>query len=247
MNQNTVINTFNESSLHQTLKNMYAIQNDGKTEVKGENFIYDVVSKDGTIIEIQTKNLSKLSAKLSSLLADEKKIKLVHPVVITKRIITTDSNNTILSNRKSPKKGSIYDLFKELTGIYSILLNKNFELEVLEISLIEKRLKTETKIQSKNNNRRFKKDWIKTNKKLDEILEIKSFKSKEDYLNLLPTSLPEKFSSKELKEALKEEYNLSKNAYNQANLILWTFSRMGLIIYMGKENRLNYYKINKDN
>lgn len=245
MNENTVINTFNESSLHQTLKNMYAIQNDGKTEIKDEKYIYDVITSDGTIIEIQTKNLTKLMPKLSKLLNEGKKIKLVHPVIITKRIVTIDKNNQIISNRKSPKKGSIYDIFKELTGIYPILLNKNFELEVLEISMTEKRLKTEEKVQSKNNNRRFKKDWIKINKKLDEITSVKTFNSREKYLQLLPYGLPEEFSSKELKELLKKEFNLDKSAYNQANLILWVYSRMELISFTKKNKRLNYYKITR--
>lgn len=243
MNQNIVINTFNESSLHQTLKNMYAIQTEGQTEVQAENYIYDVIAADGTIIEIQTKNLSSLLPKISATLEEGKKVVIVHPVIVVKRIHTIDKDGKILSNRRSPKKGSIYDIFRELTGIYPILLNKNFKLEILEITMTETRLKTDSNVQSKNNRRRFKKDWIKINKKLDEIICIRNFTSKEDYLALLPETLPEEFTSKDLTAELKKKFNAS--IYNQSHLMLWVLQRMDLIKITKTEKRLRYFKISK--
>ena len=58
------INTYNESSLHNTLKIFYAEKFGGKTEVEAEGHIYDILCDDGQVIEIQTKNLSKLAGKI---------------------------------------------------------------------------------------------------------------------------------------------------------------------------------------
>lgn len=243
MNQNIVINTYNESSLHKTLKNLYAIQNNGKTEIQFDGYIYDVITEDGSIIEIQTKNLSKLMAKLSDSLNKGYKIKLVHPVIITKRILTYDSNENLISDRKSPKKGSIYDIFKELTGIYPILLHKNFTLEILEITMIEKRLKLEQKDLLPSKKSRFKRDWKKIDKSLDQIVKITEFKTKQDYIDLLPDTLPDEFSSKNLTECLKKTEGLPRTAYNQAHLLIWVLSRMELIEQTKVEKRLRFFKI----
>ena len=52
--------TINESNLHHSLKVLYSEIYQGETEVEQDGYIYDIVSKNGNIIEIQTKNLSKL-------------------------------------------------------------------------------------------------------------------------------------------------------------------------------------------
>ena len=58
------INTYNESSLHKTLKTLYASENGFQTEVKKDGYIYDILDAEGNAIEIQTKNLSKLLPKI---------------------------------------------------------------------------------------------------------------------------------------------------------------------------------------
>ena len=54
-----MINTYNESALHENLKFIYANLVNGTTEVKLKNFICDIVA-DKHIYEIQTSNLSSL-------------------------------------------------------------------------------------------------------------------------------------------------------------------------------------------
>ncbi len=145
-----MINIYNESSLHNSLKVYYSAKYDGKCEVKDDGYIYDIVNRDGIIIEIQTKNLSSLYDKLKDTLEKNKKIILVHPIVIRKRINLYDKNGKKISSRLSPKIGSLYDVFNELTKIYPLLLHKNFTLELVEIKMIEERIKADEKIQSKN-------------------------------------------------------------------------------------------------
>lgn len=57
------INTFNESSMHKTLKKMYSLEEGSNTEVNLNGYIYDIVTKNNSVIEIQTRNLSKLLPK----------------------------------------------------------------------------------------------------------------------------------------------------------------------------------------
>lgn len=233
----------NESSLHNTLKIYYSAQTNGQTEVEMYGHIYDVFTDNGQVIEIQTKNLSKLSKKIKDTLDKGLKITLVYPIPITTRIILTDEQGKLISNRKSPNKGSVYDLFKETTGLYDILLNKNFTLEVVFITMIEHRVRTEEPVQAKNNRRRYRKNWIKSNKRLEEIIDIRRFKTKHDYLSLLPPALPLEFCAKDIKEKLKTEKLSPAKIYNNSNLIIWLLNKMELLEYIETRNRSRYYKV----
>lgn len=233
----------NESSLHNTLKIYYSAQTNGQTEVEMYGHIYDVFTDNGQVIEIQTKNLSKLSKKIKDTLDKGLKITLVYPIPITTRIILTDEQGKLISNRKSPNKGSVYDLFKETTGLYDILLNKNFTLEVVFITMIEHRVRTEEPVQAKNNRRRYRKNWIKSNKRLEEIIDIRRFKTKQDYLSLLPPALPLEFCAKDIKEKLKTEKLSPAKIYNNSNLIIWLLNKMELLEYTETRNRSRYYKV----
>lgn len=233
--------TLNESDLHKTIKIIYAEEYNGTTEVELHNHIFDVFTDDKTVIEIQTKNLSKLFKKISDCLEKGLKVILVHPL-IEKKTIETYKDGILISKRKSPKKGNIYSLFKEITGIYPILLHPNFKMEVLLVDTIEQREKLNENVQSKNNRRRFKKDWIKINKKLETINEKIVFNSADDYLNLLPQNLPDSFSAKELKQCLTNNNHIPSSAAQYAHLIIWVLFRMNLIEFVYKEKRSNYYK-----
>ena len=238
-----MINTYNESSLHKTLKELYALKENAQTEVLKNNHIYDVLKSDGTIIEIQTKNLGKLYAKTKDSLNLGLKCTIVHPIATETIIITKDKDGNTLSKRKSPKKNSIYSIFRELTSIYPLLLENNFKLEVLETIITEERIKTETPVQSKNKQRRFKKNWNKADKKLNEILNTRIFKTKNDYLELLPEGLPEEFTTKEIQILLKQNKSLPKSAANYTSLMVWVFNKIGLIEQTGTKNRFKTYRI----
>lgn len=239
----TTINTYNESSLHNTLKTLYSVTKNGKTEVNLHGYIYDIVTDDDGIFEIQTKNLSKLLPKIMTTLENGSKITVVYPIIAEKKVVLYDDDGNILSKRKSPKKQTIYAIFDELTGIYPVLLNKNFTLEVLHIKMIEERKRTSEPVQSSNKKRRFKHDWVKTNKRLEEIIATTPFKNLEDYLKLLPTGLPECFCAKDVYNAFSASKEYPAEAAKKAHLILWVLSRMELIEFTEIKNRSKYYKI----
>lgn len=240
--------TMNESHLHKTLKLLYSQQINGQTEVEKNGYIYDIFSESEGIIEIQTKNLAKLLPKIMDALERGIKITLVHPVPVERKILLNDSQGNKISCRKSPKKENIYTIFRELTGIYPVLLNPNFTLEIPEVKITEERLRTDEPVQSKNGRRRFKRNWLKKGKKLDEILETKQFRTADDYLALLPPELPQEFSAKNIAEELKKQKLVQPGAaLSNAHLMLWVFNKMELIECVGTNNRSKIYKIINNN
>ncbi len=219
--------TLNESKLHHSLKVLYQELYEGDTEVEQDGHVYDIVTKNGNIIEIQTKNLSKLLPKILDTIEKGHNVKLVHPLPLSTSIELKNEEGNIISKRKSPKKGSIYDIFRELTSIYPLMTNPHFSLEVVEIEMTEERVRTSEPVQSKNGRRRFRRNWLKTGKRLDSIINTRRFSNADDYLKLLPP-LPQPFCAKDLKTALDKMQNIPKRSIN-AHLILWVLSHAGLI------------------
>ena len=226
------INTYNESSLHKTLKTLYASENGFQTEVKKDGYIYDILDADGNAIEIK-KTIKR-----------GKKITVVHPLAVQKTIMLMDKEGKIISKRKSPKKESIYSLFRELTGLHPVLLDEHFSLEVLLVTITEKRMRTDTDVQSKNGRRRFKKNWLKTDNELQEIIKTVSFSNARDYLKLIPKSILPNFTAKSLAEELRRQKDQPSSASTYAHLVIWVLARMKLIEHTGFQKKSRLYKIN---
>lgn len=247
----TVINTYNETSLHKTLKQIYALEFNGQTEQKIGPYICDIVTKDSKIIEIQTSNISALKNKIDFLLKQNKKITVVHPVAEQKIIKTYDCDSSTFTERKSPKKQSIYSVLRSLTGIYKFLTEENFTLEIIFTKQTEYRQKTIEKVQSKNKTRHHLRPWIITDKKLDSINSKIRLKTKQDYKNLLPDTLSKQFTPPQLYKVLFELKNLEhftdsqkKSAAQNYNLLIWLLEKMKIIQKTGlKQGRSWVYQI----
>ena len=110
-----MINTLNESGLHKALKRFYAVQFSAKEEVQAGPWICDLIQEDGSVIEIQNKNVSALREKILGLLAQGRHVTVVHPIVVQKTIETRSQEGNVVSQRKSPKKESIYSALREFT------------------------------------------------------------------------------------------------------------------------------------
>jgi len=241
-----MINTLNESSLHRTLKQLYSLEDDFTTEEKVGQWICDITNANrNQIIEIQTSNVSKLKSKIVGLLSLEKKVKIVHPVIIEKTIETYDLDGKLLYRRKSPKKENIYSIFKQITGLTELLLHESFTLEIIEISEIETRIKLSQPTQVKNKARHHLKNWVKTDKKLKQIYKTHIFKTAKDYLNLLPQYYLQTSQNDFTVKQTRELLNL-KNVKTNASLMVWVLKKMDLIEEIYKEKREIHYRISKD-
>ena len=103
--------------------------------------------------------------------------------------------------------------------------NKHLYLEVVEVCITEERRQTEVPVQTQNGRRRFKKNWIKTGKRLESIGTIHRFKTKGDWLKLLPPS--KEFTVKECREELLQK-GLSLTQ-EQVSLMLWVYAHAGFL------------------
>lgn len=117
------------TDLHRTLQDHYAGPH-GQTEVDVDGWRIDCVA-DGVIYEIQTTRLRVLRPKLEALLP-RWPVVLVHPVVVEKQLVRLDvETGEVLSQRRSPKRGRLAQVFGELVGLTDLLASPNLAVEVV--------------------------------------------------------------------------------------------------------------------
>lgn len=219
-----MINTWNESLLHEELK-VYFCGEKGQKEVPVDGSICDAVLGDGSIVEIQTAHLGKLKRKLEKLLKNYQ-VKLVYPIAKNTLIETYGLDNLLISRRKSPKHGTIFQLFKELTGIYTLLDCAHFTLNVVFCDVLEIRIADGTGSWRRKGIRR-------ADKKLLKIHEIHIFHQKNDYAFLIPDSVPDSFTVNDLNKAGVGIY---------AGQMAWVLRKTGIIELQGKKGKAFLYR-----
>lgn len=222
-----MINTWNESLLHEELKELYCQDSDTLEAPVGTS-ICDVLHADGSVTEVQTAHLGKLKDKLNRLLC-ERKVRLVYPVAETMRLETRNAEGVLLSSRKSPKKGTIYQLFKEITGIYALLSNENLEIDVILAEM------TELRVADGTGSWRRKGIRIE-NRRLDRVNSTRKISSPESLLELLPSDIPAEFTTAELRDAGIGKYS---------GHTVWVLRKLGLIEKIGTRGRLYLYRQTK--
>ena len=202
----------NESSLHSAIKEWYSLPRD-KFEVKISQYVADIVRGD-LIVEIQTMNFSAIKKKLETLV-QKHKVRLVYPIAERKCIVHIDKSGKVVSRRKSPSKGKLTDLFRELVRVPELIKEVNFSLEVLLID------EEEIRIDDGRGNWRRRGASIKDRKLVGVNTRI-LFENSIDFLKLLPEELHETFTNKELA-------NSKKVSVRTAQQITYCFRRSGLI------------------
>lgn len=189
-----MIGTMNEMSLHATLKEFFYEPGD-IVEGKVGNYVIDVI-QDNRLVEIQTGNFSGIRDKLTDLL-HEHSVHLVYPVPVERYIVkVAPETGELLGRRKSPKKGTVYDVFSELVHIPTVLQEENFSLEV--VMVVEEQLRC---FDGKGSWRRRGVSII--DRRLVKVVERVKFGEPSDFVNLIPDKLSDPFSNKELAQAAK--------------------------------------------
>jgi hypothetical protein len=223
----TLIGTMNESTLHAGLKAWYAWPTDG-LEQNIDGYFVDIVRGD-TLIEIQLGNFSSIKRKIRKLLPRHP-IRLVCPIATEKWILRIAKNGTTINRRKSPKKGRVEDLFDELIYFPGLVQNENFSLEIL---LIHEEVLW---IDDERGSWR-RKGWSVADRRLLEVIGQCIFKSEQDYLKLLPVSLPELFTTQDLS-------NFSGVSIRLARKMAYCLRYMGAIRPVNKLGKKLVYSIN---
>jgi hypothetical protein len=132
------IGTERESSLHRALKFRYAGQ--GVTEASLGTYVCDGISETGEIIEVQTGSFGPLKNKARELAALGP-VRIIHPIIVKKSIELYDPQGTLLYRRKSPRAGSIWDLFKALIYAPELPLLPGLTIELALVEVSERRIK----------------------------------------------------------------------------------------------------------
>lgn len=191
-------------------------------EAKVGNFIVDIVRGD-LLIEIQTVNFSAIKPKLSQLLSTHK-IRLVYPIALQKWIVhRSTTTSELFGRRRSPKRGSVLDVFDELIRIPSLFTNGNLSIEVLMIEMEET-----WRNDGKGSWRR--KGASIEDRKLIRVLESIVFEDKVDFLKVLPKDLIAPFSNRSLAEGLGI-------TDNQSRRITYALRKIGAIAHVGNDRR----------
>ena len=236
-----MINTYNETDLHKFFKEKYAKENKGFTEVKVQNYICDIFTEDSSIIEIQTGSLYKLVPKIQAL-SPNYKIKIVFPFPFEKYIENYSETGELLSCKRSPKKNKWISIFSELFGLLPLILEEKVSLEIVAISISEKRIKTEKPVQTKNKSRHFLKNWYKVDKSLNKIIDTKIFSKKEDFIQILKEEFSiSKIDSKNFTATDLKKYFTKRKLY----LVVSLLNKTGLIDFTKTEKNKKFYKLAK--
>jgi hypothetical protein len=220
----------NEKPLHAALKKWYA-QPEDQLEVSVDSFTVDILQGD-LLVEIQTRNLAAIKRKLTALTVNHL-VRLVYPIALEKWIVKLSQNGQrLLSRRKSPKRGTLEQVFEELVSFPHLLAHPNFSLEVLLIQ------EEEVRRYDGTTNWRHK-GWIMHERRLLQVLGRRLFETPADMGALVPAALTEPFTTAELAEVTGHPLWLAQK-------MAYCLREMGALLPAGKRGRgILYVRQNK--
>jgi hypothetical protein len=218
-----------ESSLHRMLKFRYSGEW-GHTEAPMGDYVCDARTEEGELIEVQTGSFGPLKEKAKAL-AKKNKLRIIHPIILQKTIELYDTGGKLLHCRKSPRKGTPWDIFKVLLYAPDLPLVKNLTIELAFIDISEKR------IDDGKGSWRRKKVTI-ADKSLTAWHNSITLSSIKDYSQFIPFEKEETFTVKDFAKKAKINPTLAQKT-------LYTLTRLGLVTRIGKQGRSFLYQKTK--
>ena len=219
------VGLLNEKPLHASLKAWYAQPGD-RFEVQVDGSVIDIV-RDELLVEIQTRSFSALKRKLEKLVISHP-VRLVFPIALEKWVIRLSDDGTVQEGRrKSPKRGSILELFRELVSFPHLISHPNFTLEVLLIQ------EEEVRQQGTARNWR-RRGWGTVERRLVQVVERRQFATPADLAALIPASLEDPFTTAGLAEAIDQPRWLAQK-------MVYCLRGTGVISEAGKTGRATRY------
>ncbi len=222
------INLYSERSLHAQVKRYYWARGD-RFEVSVGGKVVDLLKADGEIVEVQTRGLGKIEGKVLGLAAAGHKVRVVYPVAAECEIRRLDpATEELLSSRRSPKRGSVYELFGELVRASGLVAARNVTVEVLLARVVETRKNDGSGSWRRKGDRTIDRELV-------EVLDSRAFRTPSQWLSVIPREISAPWSSAAVGEAL------GLNAA-RGRQILYCLSRAGLIVDAGRQGRLKLYE-----
>jgi len=215
----------NETSLHSAVKDWCSLPGD-QFEAEVDGFVVDIV-RDGLLIEVQTRNFSAIKEKLKSLLRQHR-VRLIYPIAKEKQIIQVDPvTGRQTRRRRSPRRGDVCDLFRELIWMPELVLDANLSIEVLMVK------EEEVRCDDGKGSWRRRGTSIK-DRRLVEVVDRAIFAKREDYLKLLPGDLAQPFTNRSL--AMRMDLGIS-----QTRKMTYCLKKMRAIDEIGRDRNQRLY------
>lgn len=222
------IGCLSEKTVHAVLKR-YLVPDENCHEVKCGRYVADIMC-GGEITEIQTAGFNRLRGKLEDFLK-ERDVTIVYPIPHIKWLIWIDEKTgEMTQKRRSPKKGSFYEVFYELYKIKMFLKHPNLHFRLILLDVEEYRLLNGYSADGKRGSQRF--DRIPV-----ELVEDKLLNSPEDFRELIPKELPQVFTAKTYGKTTGLSVKKSGVAVN-------VLSYLGVIKQIGKDKNAYLYERN---
>jgi hypothetical protein len=221
------INLYAEGSLHAQVKEYLSGPGD-RFEVSVDGKVVDLLKADGEVVEVQTVGLAKVQPKVLALSRSGRRVRVVHPIAVESDIRRLDpATDELVSSRRSPKRGDVYELFGELAWATGLVAARNVSVEALLVRTAVTRKNDGTGSWRRKGDRTVDRELV-------EVLGSRTFRTASQWLALIPKDLSPPWTSSSLGEALG-----IKSA--RARLVLYCLARAGLIAECGKDGRRKQY------
>lgn len=217
-----------ETTLHQQLKAMYA-GDEGETEVRLGKYRIDAVVS-GELVEIQHGGLGAIRDKIRTLV-DNHSVRVVKPIVASKVLVKRKKQGgAIVSRRRSPKRGSLLDIFDDLVHFTNVFPHRRLTLEVLLVDIEEYRY------PGHGRRRRWRKDdHQREDQHLVDVQETYTFRTARDLWRLAPAGLPRPFHTGHLADALGVDRWIAQR-------MAYCFREMAAVRQVGKQGNALLYE-----
>ncbi len=221
------IETYMERTLHAELKKYYE-PDESFHEIKYKGSVADIKNDRG-IIEIQTGSFGKLRSKILKFTEDTDTT-VVYPAIRSKKIIWIDPLSGEASKpRLSPRRGSFYDVFRELVYVSRLIGLENLHFRVIMVDVEEHRLKNGWGNGGKRGSERLERLPCSF---ADELI----LDSVSDFFVFIPDGLEESFTVKQFAKAAGIKQRLAEKT-------VYVLKTVGIIEQSGKDGRAYTYSV----
>ncbi|HEY2841599.1 MAG TPA: hypothetical protein VGJ26_20735 [Pirellulales bacterium] len=217
--------------MHRDLKTLYA--GDGaRTEVRVGRYRIDAMAGE-ELIEIQHGRLSALTPKLRELLA-EHRVRVVKPIVREKLLLSRNrKGGKVVRQRRSPKRGSLLDMFDELVYFVRTFPHPRLSIEAVLVDVEEDRY------PGHGRRRRYRKnDFVIEDQRLVAVHENFLLQSPQDLVRLMGCELPARFSTGDIARGLDRPRWLAQR-------VAYCLRETGAAVTVGKQRNAILYELAK--
>jgi len=217
-----------ETTLHRQLKAHYA-PDGALVERQVGRYRIDVIHGD-ELIEIQLGSLSAIRDKIAALVKQHQ-VRVVKPIVARKYLVKQKrAGGPVVSRRRSPKQGTLLDLFDELVHFTRVYPHPRL---VLEVALVEIE---EWRYPGHGRRRRWRRnDHQVEDQRLVSVLGVETFRTAADLCRMLPPKLPRPFHTGHIAAGLQVQRWIAQR-------MAYCLRETGAIKTVGKERGAWLYR-----